>query len=88
MTSQHNYFGYSIRQHIQDITAKDTMLSYGGLITRFLHAYDICIPPDEETIQSDRYNIINKNLLKRLRCTFNNGIWVRQPRRTDPIPPQ
>ena len=63
------------------------MLPYGGLITRFLLSHDICIPPDEETIQNDQYNIINRNLLKRLRCTFSNGIWVRQPRRTDPIPP-
>ena len=86
MTGQHNCFGYLIRQHMQDIMTKDTILPYGRLITRILHAYDICIPPDEESIQNDRYNIINKNLLKKLRCTFSNGIWVRQPRRTDPIP--
>ena len=50
MTGQHNYFGYSIRQHMQDITAKDTMLPYGGLITRLILAHDICVSPDEETI--------------------------------------
>ena len=62
------------------------MLSYGGLITRLILAHNISVSPDEEIIQVDRFNTINKNLLKRLRCTFSNGIWVRQPRRTDPIP--
>ena len=33
MTGQHNYFGYLIRQHMQYIIAKDTMLSYGGIVT-------------------------------------------------------
>ena len=72
---------------MQNIIAKDTMLPYGGLITRLILAHDICVSPDEEIIQVDRFNTINKNLLKRLRCTFSNGIWVRQPRRTNPIPP-
>ena len=72
---------------MQDIIAKDTILPYGGLITWLILAHDICVSPDEETIQVDWFNTINRNLLKRLRCTFSNGIWVRQPRRTDPIPP-
>ena len=87
ITGQNNYFGYLIRQHMQDIIAKDTMLPYGGLITRLILAHNISVSPDEEIIQVDRFKTINKNLLKRLRCTFSNGIWVRQPRRTDLIPP-
>ncbi|CAL9106625.1 unnamed protein product [Musa textilis] len=87
MTGQDNCFGYLIWQNMVDIASKDLMLSYGGLITRLLHAYNIRIPPDEEVIKVDRYNAINRNLLKRLRCTFRNGIWTRQPRRIDPAPP-
>ena len=63
------------------------MLPYGGLVTRLMLAYNICISPDEEIIQVDQFNTINRNILKRLRCTFSNGIWIRQPRRTDPVPP-
>ncbi len=66
-----------------ELSKKDMMLPYGGLITRLLHAYDITIPPDEEVRKLDRFSIINKNLLRWLRCTFGNGIWVRLPRRTD-----
>ena len=72
---------------MQDIIAKDSMLLYGGLVTRLMLAYNICVSPDEKIIQVDRFNTINKNLLKRLRCTFGNGIWIRQPRKTDPVPP-
>ena len=61
------------------------MLLYGGLITRMLNAYDIAIPPDEEVIKLNRFSIINKNLLRRLKCTFRNGIWIRLPKRTDPL---
>ena len=64
------------------------MLPYGGLITRLIHAHDIVIPPDEEVMKLDRFNVINRNLLRRLRCTFRNGIWTRLPRRTDPLPPE
>ena len=68
-----------------ELSKKDTMLPYGGLITRLLHTYDIVIPPDEEVIKLDRFSIINKNLLRWMRCTFRNGIWSRLPRRTDPL---
>ena len=72
---------------MRDIIAKDTMLPYGGLVTRLILAHNICVSPNEEIIQVDRFTTINRNLLKRLRCTFSNGIWVRQPRRTDLVPP-
>ena len=68
---------------MQNIIAKDSMFPYRGLVTRLMLAYNICVSPDEEIIQVDRFNTINRNLLKRLRCTFGNGIWIRQPRRTD-----
>ena len=74
MTGQHNYFGYIIWQHMQDIIAKDSMLPYGGLVTRLMLAYNICVSPDKEIIQVDRFNTINKNLLKKLSCTFSNSI--------------
>ena len=62
---------------------KDMMLPYGGLITRLIYAYDIVIPPDEEVMKLDRFNIINRNLLWRLRCIFKNGIWTRLHRMTN-----
>ena len=67
-----------------ELSKKDMMLPYGGIITRILNAYDIAIPPDEEVIKVNRFSIINKNLLQRMRCIFRNGMWVRMPRRTDP----
>ena len=63
------------------------MLLYGGLVTRLILTYNICVSLDEEIIQVDQFNTINKNLLKILRCIFCNGIWIRQPRMTDPVPP-
>ena len=71
-----------------ELSKKDMMLSYGGLITRLIHAYDIAIPPDKEVIKLDRFNVINRNLLRRLRCTFRNRIWTRLPRSTNPLPPR
>ena len=62
------------------------MLPYGGLITRLIHAYDIVIPPYEEILKLVRFNIINRNLLRRLRRIVRNGTWTRLPRRTDPLP--
>ena len=47
-----------------ELSKRDMMLPYGGLITRLLHAYDITIPPDEKIIKLDRFSIINKNLLR------------------------
>ena len=70
-----------------ELSKKDMMLPYGGIITRILKAYDIPIPP-EEVIKVDRFSIINKNLLHRLRCVYRNGNWVRMPRRTDPPQPK
>ena len=64
------------------------MLPYDGLIIRLLYAYDITIPPEEEVIKLDRFSIINRNLLRWMRCTFRNGIQTRLPRRTDPLQPE
>ena len=88
MKRHNNYFGYLIQQNMIKISKKDMMLLYGGLITRLLYAYNIVIPTDEEVIKLDRFNIINKNLLRRMRCTFRNGIWTRLPRRIDPLQPE
>ena len=87
MKGHQNCFGYLIQQNMIELSKKDMMLPYGGLITRLIHAYDIVIPPDEEVMKLDRFNVINKNLLRRLRCTFINETWIRLPRRTDPLPP-
>ena len=57
-----------------EISKKEIILSYGGLITRILHAYDITIPLDEEVIKLDKFSIINKNLLRQMRCIFRNGM--------------
>ena len=59
-----NCFGYLIQQNMIEISKKDMMLPYGGIITRILRAYDIAILPDEEVIKLDRFSIINKNLLR------------------------
>ena len=67
-----------------EISKKDMMLLYDSIITRILHAYDIAISLDEEVIKLDRFSIINKNLLRRMKCIFRNGMWVRMPKRTDP----
>ena len=64
------------------------MLPYVCLIIRLIHAYDIAIPPDEEVMKLDRFNIINRNLLRRLRYIFQNGIWTKLPRRIGPLPPE
>ncbi|CAL9756427.1 unnamed protein product [Musa acuminata subsp. burmannicoides] len=88
MTGRDYCFGYLIRQNMIDISRKDIMLPYGGLITRLLHAHDITISPDEETMKLDKFNIINRNLLRRLRCIVINEIWTRLPRRIDPPPPK
>ena len=50
MKGHNNYFGYLIQQNMIELSKQDMMFSYGGLITRLLHAYDIVIPPDEEVI--------------------------------------
>ena len=89
MKGHDNCFGYLIQQNMVELLKKDMMLPYGGLITRLIHAYDIVIPHDEEIIKLDRFNIINRNLLRRLRCIIRNGIWTKLPRRTDlPSPDQ
>ena len=88
MKEFNNCFGYLIQQNMIEISKNDMMLPYGGIITRILHTYDIAIPPDEEVIKFDRFSIINKNLLCRMRCLFRNGMWVRMPRRTDPPQPE
>ena len=80
--------GYLIQQNMLELSKKDMMLPYGGIITRIMKAYDILIPPEEEVIKVDRFSIINKNLLHRLRCFYRNGNWVRMPRRTDPPQPE
>ena len=85
MKGYNNCFGYLIQQNMIEISKKDMMLPYGGLIIRILHAYDIVIPPDEEVIKLDRFSIINKNLLRWMRCTFRNGMWIRLPRKIDPL---
>ena len=82
-----NCFGYLIQQDMIELSKKDIMLSYGGLITRLIHAYDIVILPDEKILKLDRFNIINRNMLRRLRCIVRNETWTRLPRRTDPPPP-
>ena len=46
------------------------------------------IPPDEETIKLDRFNVINRNILRRLRYIIRNSVWTRLPRRTNPPPPE
>ena len=56
-------FGYLIQQNMIELSKKDMMLPYGGIITRILKAYDIPIPLDEEVMKVDRFSIINKNLL-------------------------
>ena len=63
MKGHENSFGYLIQQNMIKLSKKDMMLPYGGLITRLIHAYDIVIPPDEEVMKLDRFNIINRNLL-------------------------
>ena len=80
--------GYLIQQNMLELSTKDMMLPYGGIITRIMKAYDIQIPLEEEVMKSDRFSIINKNLLHRLRCHYRNGNWVRMPRRTDPPQPE
>ena len=67
-----------------EISKKNMILLYGGIITRILHAYDITIPPEEGVIKLDRFSIINRNLLQWMRCIFRNEIWTRLPWRTDP----
>ena len=62
------------------------MLPYGDLITRLIHAHDIVIPPNEEIMKLDRFNIINRNLLRRLRCIVMNHVWTRLHKRTNPHP--
>ena len=79
MKRHNNYFGYLIQQNMIELLKKDMMLPYSGLITRLLHAYDIAIPPEEEVIKLDKFSIINRNLLQRMRCTFKNSIWTRLP---------
>ena len=71
-----------------ELSTKDMMFPYGGLITRLMHAHNIVIPSDEETLKLDRFNVINGNLLRRLRCIVRNGIWIRLPRRTEPPSPE
>ena len=88
MVGYKNCFGYLIQQNMIDLSTKDMMLPYGELITRLMHAYDIVIPPDEETLKLDGFNVINRNLLRRLRCILRNRIWTRLPRRTEPPPPE
>ena len=68
-----------------DLSTKVMILSYGGLITRLMHAHDIVILP-EETLKLDRFNGINRNLLRRLRYIVRNKIWTRLPKRTEPPP--
>ena len=80
--------GYLIQQNMLELSKKDMMLPYGGIITRIMKAYDILIPLEEEVMKVDRFSIINKNLLHRLRCYYRNGNWVRIPRRTDHPQPE
>ena len=42
-----------------ELSKKDMMLPYGGLIIRLIHAYDIVIPPNEKVMKLDRFNVIN-----------------------------
>ena len=63
MKGYNNCFGYLIQQNMIEISKRDMILPYGGIITRMLNAYDITILPDEEVIKVDRCCIINKNLL-------------------------
>ena len=63
MKGHNNCFGCLIQQNMIELSKKDMMLLYGGLITRLLYAYDIAIPPDEEVIKLDIFSIINKNIL-------------------------
>ncbi|WP_217540047.1 hypothetical protein, partial [Stenotrophomonas sp. GbtcB23] len=56
-------FGYLIRQNMIELSKRDMMLPYGGIITRIFNAYDIPILSDEEVIKVDRFSAINKNLL-------------------------
>ena len=84
MVGHENCFGYLIRQNLIDLSTKEMMLPYGDLMTGLMHAHDIVIPPDEKIFKLDRFNIINKNLLRRLRCIVRNRIWTRLPKRTEP----
>lgn len=59
MVEHDNCFGYLIRQNIIELSTKNIILPYGGLITRLIHAHDIVILPDKETIKLDRFNVIN-----------------------------
>ena len=69
-----------------ELSTKDMMLPYDGLITRLIHEHDIVIPPYEETLKLNRFNVINRNLLRRLRCIIRNRIWTRLSRRIEPPP--
>ena len=88
MKGYNNCFGYLIQQNIIELSKRNMMLPYGGFITRLLYAFDIAISPDEEVIKLDRFSIINRNLLWRLRCIFRNSIWTRLLRRIDPHQPE
>ena len=70
-----------------ELSKKDMMLPYGGLIIRLIHTYDIVFSRDEEVINLDRFNVINRNILRRLRCIFRNKIQTKLPRRIDPLSP-
>lgn len=67
-----------------DISKKDMILPYDTQITRLLYTYDIATPLDKEIMKLYRFNIINRNLLRRLRCTIINKIWTKLHKRTDP----
>ena len=53
-----NCFGYLIQQNMIELSKKDMMLPYGGLITRLIHTYDIVIPPTEEVMKLDIFSVI------------------------------
>ena len=71
-----NCFGYQIQQNMIELSTKDIMISYCGFITRLMRAHDIVIPFDEETLKLDLFDVINRNLVRRLRFIVRNKLGL------------
>lgn len=59
------------------------MLLYEGLIIKILHIHNVAKPRNEEIIRQDKFNIINKNLLRRFMHYIINKIYIRLLKRID-----
>lgn len=51
MTRRDYYFDYLLCQNTIDISKKDMMLLYGGMIIRILHTHDRVIPSSKEIMK-------------------------------------